>query len=91
VALPAVVEAPAALEQSPEIQTQTSGPPGSEPAPAVMAQSLAEEVVIAEIVIAESVIVIESAAEVLAPDPAVPPPDAFGAGVEDPPQNPAET
>jgi hypothetical protein len=43
------------------------------------------------IVIAERVTIEASATEGPAPDSAIPPPDAFGAGVEDGPRNPDET
>ena len=76
---PEVAEAPAALEQPGESPPQTLGQPASDPAPAAMAENPA----------AESGLVDESATKdpAPAPDPAIPPPDAFGTGVEDTSRN----
>ena len=75
---PTIAEAALALEQLPENPPQTPGPSTSEPAPAATVEGPA----------AESVFVDESATESPVPDDAIPLPDAFGTGVEDPPRNP---
>ena len=79
IAPPAAAESPAILEHpAAEIPPPSPEPPTADPAPVVVTESFIVEIV-------------ESVAEAPAPDPDVPPPDAFGAGVEDPPRNPAET
>ena len=77
----------AAVSESAERPPQTlEPPPVSEPAPAETS-----DVPAAESVIAESVVVTEAATQVSAAEPTAPPVDTFGAGVEEPPRNPAET
>jgi hypothetical protein len=75
---------PAAAEipNQPETPAAENAPqPTDQPAPsstsAVMTETVAAEI-------------IEFVAEVSAPASAVPPPDEFGTGVEEPPRNPAE-
>jgi len=79
IAPPTDAEPPPILEQpAAEIQTPTPEPPAAGPAPTVVTESFTVEIV-------------ESVVEVSAPNPVVSTPDAFGAGVEDPPRNPAGT
>ena len=74
---PAAAEAPVALEQPGESPPQTLGQPASDPWPGAMAESPA----------AESAFVDEKATKDPAREPAIPPPDAFGTGVEDTSRN----